>query len=73
MTVDAGLAQLTAGLAWHYKQYAKEQPRAERERYAAAEQEAHFERRGLWADLRPVPPWDWRHSPGKRGAAEGGG
>lgn len=73
MTVDAGLAQLTAGLAWHYKQYAKEQPRAERERYAAAEQEAHIKHLGLWADPRPVPPWDWRHHPDRRGPAEGGG
>lgn len=60
-TVDAGLAQLSAGLAWHYKQYAKEQPRAERERYAAAETEAQLKQLGLWADSRPVPPWVWRH------------
>ena len=60
-TVDAGLAQLSAGLAWHYKQYAKEQPRGERERYAAAETAAHLKRFGLWADPRPTPPWEWRH------------
>jgi len=60
-TVDAGLAQLSAGFAWHYKQYAKEQPRAERERYAAAEHEAHLKRLGLWADPHPVAPWEWRH------------
>ncbi len=71
-TVDAGLSQLTAGLAWHYKQYAKAQPRAERERYAAAEYEAHLKHLGLWADPHPVPPWDWRHHPGMRGIAEGG-
>ena len=59
-TVDAGLAQLSAGLAWHYKQYAKEQPRTERERYAAAESEAHLKRLGLWADIHPVAPWAWR-------------
>ena len=60
-TVDAGLAQLSAGLAWHYKQYAKEQPRAERERYAAAETVAQLKRLGLWADPHPTPPWEWRH------------
>lgn len=59
-TVDAGLAQLSAGFAWHYKQYAKEQPRVERERYAAAETEAHLRRLGLWADPHPTPPWEWR-------------
>ena len=72
-TVDAGLALLTAGLAWHYKQYAREQPRAERERYAAAEQEAHIKQLGLWADPQPVPPWDWRHHIGKRVRTESGG
>ena len=60
-TVDAGLAQLSAGLAWHYKQYAKEQPRVERESYAAAETEAHLKQLGLWADPHPTPPWEWRH------------
>jgi endonuclease YncB( thermonuclease family) len=60
-TMDAGLAQLSAGLAWHYKHYAKEQPRAERERYATAEHEAHLNRLGLWAEPHPVPPWEWRH------------
>ena len=59
--VDAGLAQLSAGFAWHYKQYAKEQTRGERERYAAAEAEAHLKRLGLWADPHPTPPWEWRH------------
>jgi len=61
-TVDAGLAQLSAGFAWHYKQYAKEQPRTERKRYAAAEHEAHLNRVGLWEDPNPVPPWQWRLS-----------
>jgi len=67
-TVDAGLAQLSAGLAWHYKQYAKEQPRSERERYAAAETEAHLKRLGLWADSHPFPPWEWRHDIHKKGS-----
>ena len=60
-TMDAGLAQLSAGLAWHYKQYAKQRPRGERERYAAAETEAHLRRLGLWADPHPTAPWEWRH------------
>jgi len=24
------------------------------------EAEAREERKGLWADLQPVPPWEWR-------------
>jgi hypothetical protein len=35
--VDAGKALLTAGSAWHNKQYAKKQPEAEREQYSFAE------------------------------------
>lgn len=59
--LDAGLAQITAGLAWHYKQYAKEQTPEDRERYAFAEKEAKAKRAGLWRDKNPVPPWGWRH------------
>ena len=60
LTLDAGLAQLTSGLAWHFKRYAHEQPEEERERYAFAEEEAKAKRVGLWSDPAPVPPWEWR-------------
>jgi len=60
-TLDAGMALLTAGLAWHYKQYAKEQPEEESEQYSFAETEARAKRVGLWIDAEPVPPWEWRH------------
>lgn len=58
--VDAGLEQLRAGLAWHYKKYANDQPDDERLTYASAEEEAKASLKGLWADMEPVPPWDWR-------------
>ncbi len=32
-SLDANLAQITAGIAWHYKQYEREQPAKDRERY----------------------------------------
>jgi endonuclease YncB( thermonuclease family) len=38
-TLDAGLAQVTAGLAWHYKKYAHEQSPEDRGRYAFADEE----------------------------------
>ena len=60
-TLDAGLAQITVGLAWHYKQYAKEQAPEDRERYAFAEDEAKAKHAGLWQDKNPIPPWEWRH------------
>lgn len=57
---DCGLAQLQHGLAWHFKQYEKEQTREDREEYARAENAARKSRDGLWADSEPVPPWQWR-------------
>lgn len=59
-TPDTGLAQLRAGLAWHYKQYQNEQEAGERERYAAAEHTARMKHEGLWRDASPIPPWDFR-------------
>lgn len=59
-TLDIGLAQITQGLAWHFKRYAHEQPEAERERYSFAEEEARAKGAGLWRDPNPVPPWEWR-------------
>ena len=57
---DACLEQVKAGLAWHYKRYASEQPAQDRADYAAAEDKAKGERIGLWADAQPTAPWDWR-------------
>ena len=58
---DAGLALLRSGLAWHYKQYQREQSADDRERYSAAEVVARSEQLGLWADSESIPPWEWRH------------
>lgn len=58
--IDANLAQLEAGMAWHYKAYTREQSPADRWRYAKAEDRAREARHGLWADRAPVAPWDFR-------------
>lgn len=58
--VDAGLEQVRAGMAWHYKEYELEQTPSERLAYARAEQSARADRRGLWRDPEPVPPWEFR-------------
>lgn len=57
---DCGLAQVRAGLAWHYKAFEREQPVADRGSYAAAEREARRLRIGLWSQPRPTSPWDYR-------------
>lgn len=59
--MDANLEQLKKGLAWHYKAYEREQSPSDRRNYAAAEKDAAAARLGLWQDVEPVPPWEWRH------------
>lgn len=59
-TLDAGLAQVSTGLAWWYRAYAREQSVEDRERYEFAEEEARARHVGLWSEGSPIPPWDWR-------------
>ena len=59
-TLDVGHAQISAGLAWWYRAYAKEQSVEDRGRYESEENEARLRKRGIWADPQPVPPWEWR-------------
>jgi endonuclease YncB( thermonuclease family) len=58
--LDACHAQVVAGMAWWYRQYAREQEAGDAHRYELAEQDARARRIGLWADPSPTPPWDWR-------------
>jgi endonuclease YncB( thermonuclease family) len=58
--VDANLEQVKAGLAWHYKKYVKEQQVTDRSLYAQAEERAISEKKGLWLEDNPIPPWDFR-------------
>lgn len=62
---DANLAQIRAGLAWHYKAYEKEQSTKDRSDYAQVEGDARTRKLGLWADAKPIPPWDYRHGTGE--------
>lgn len=57
---DVNLEQVRAGMAWWYRQYAKEQTPADRQLYELAENDARAAKRGLWADSQPVPPWEFR-------------
>ena len=61
-TLDVSYAQISAGLAWWYRAYAKEQSPEDRGRYESEENEARLRKRGLWADDAPVPPWEWRRA-----------
>lgn len=42
------------GLAWHYKQYSKD------ESYTDLQKRAKTEKRGLWQDPNPIAPWEFR-------------
>ena len=57
---DANLRQIELGMAWHYKAYAEEQNVIDRSDYATAEDRAREFHVGLWSDLAPVPPWEFR-------------
>ena len=46
---------LKAGGCWWYRKYASENAALE-----CVDVEARAARLGLWADLQPVPPWEWR-------------
>lgn len=60
MTLDAGMYQLTVGMAWWYRHYAKEQTLEQRGQYEFAESEAKAKKAGLWQVPEPVAPWEWR-------------
>lgn len=70
--VDIGLAQIEAGLAWYFRRYQRDLPPAWRGRYDAAEGLARDERRGLWREPDPIPPWRYREDRRQAGAAPGG-
>ena len=59
-SVDAGLWQVSSGMAWVYSRYLAELPHAMRQRYRDAEKQARLERRGLWQDAHATAPWEWR-------------
>lgn len=51
---DVGEELVRSGLAWWYRRYSSDR------HLRALEEEARREKRGLWADLDPVPPWLYR-------------
>ena len=59
--LDCNLEQVKRGLAWHYKQYQRDQSPADQQSYAATEDVARAAQVGLWRDVDPMPPWEFRH------------
>ena len=52
--LDVNAEQVRQGMAWVFRQYAKDAT------LYPIEAEAKEQKRGLWRDPEPVPPWEWR-------------
>ncbi len=52
---DVATAQVRAGLAWVYTPQAKQYPKL-----VALQRQARTSGQGLWAQKRPLAPWDYR-------------
>ena len=59
---DICLAMISDGMAWHYKDYEKEQTKTDRDLYRQAEQKAQKEKIGLWKDANAIQPSDFRRA-----------
>jgi hypothetical protein len=55
---------LKVGLAWHYKQYSKDNE------LAILELVAQKKKIGLWSDPHAISPWEFRHEPDKSAVVE---
>src|SRR5258706_10346248 len=64
---DINLEQVKAGMAWHYKEYEREQSPEDRDLYARAEDHARSARRGLWVDANPIEPGEFRRDENREG------
>ncbi len=53
--LDVNAEQIKRGMAWIYRKYNRDRS------LLALEQEARGAKRGLWSDLNPIPPWEYRH------------
>ena len=51
---DVNAAMLEGGMAWHFARYDDRKSMADR--HEAARKACV----GLWADPKPIPPWEWR-------------
>jgi endonuclease YncB( thermonuclease family) len=58
--VDAGLALVQQGYAWYAHMFSNELSASQQKAYPEAEELARRQRRGLWQDSDPMPPWECR-------------
>lgn len=53
-SVDANAEQIRRGMAWVFDRYVTDMS------LYKIQEEAQSRRKGLWADVQPIPPWEWR-------------
>lgn len=53
--VDVNAEQIRQGMAWVYRKYSRDKSLLPLEDHAKAQ------RLGLWIDVDPLPPWEWRN------------
>ena len=53
---EANRFMVQSGAAWVYERYNTDNA------LPALQREAQEQKRGLWAESHPVPPWEWRHN-----------
>ena len=58
--VDVCLELIKRGLAWHYKQFEREQSVEDRSLYSIAEEQARIARMGVWSQELPIEPSIYR-------------
>lgn len=63
---DVGLQMIRDGVAWFDRSYETNLNAQEGRLYAESERAARGERRGLWQDAKPTPPWEWRSARASR-------
>ncbi|MEM7827861.1 MAG: thermonuclease family protein [Candidatus Aenigmatarchaeota archaeon] len=56
--LNINLEMVKSGYAWAYKRYLRSPYASE---FLNAEDEARANRRGLWEQVNPLPPWEYRH------------
>ena len=58
---DICLLMIQDGMAWHYKDYEKEQSKTDRDLYSQAEIKAREAKIGIWQATNPIAPSEFRH------------
>jgi endonuclease YncB( thermonuclease family) len=67
---DICLEMIAQGMAWHFVKYEQNQSDEDRQLYQQTEKRVREQRKGLWADPNPVPPWDYRKQQRQRSVAK---